>query len=147
MIKSATLVPAFLVLIVALLVASTALSSMAYAQESSAELEATIRGALLSDPRTAGLSEAQVDAMVSLLAQEAQNQGVTSQDIQWRPQQYEDTGASMGEDYCGATPAFLCAFSLAFGFAGTDPTIPFTLGLASMGLIWVLAEMLHRHRP
>ena len=78
--------------------------------------------------------------------QEAQKQGVTSRDIQWRPQQYGNAEDDVPMDYCGATPALLCAFSTAFGLAGTDPTIPFTLGAASMGLIWILAEMIHRRR-
>jgi hypothetical protein len=34
----------------------------------------------------------------------------------------------------------------AFGFVGPDTTIPFCLGAASMGLIWIIAEMLHRHK-
>jgi hypothetical protein len=36
--------------------------------------------------------------------------------------------------------------SEAFGFVGVDTTIPFTLGAASMGLVWILAEMIHRRR-
>lgn len=147
MAQSAKLSGILLAIIATILLAWVALPSAARAQESSAELNATIRSALLSDPRTAGLSDAQVDAMVSLLTQEAQKRGVTSRDIQWRPQQNGTTeSAPVGDDYCGATPAFLCAFSLAFGFAGTNPTIPFILGAASMALIWILAEMLHRRR-
>ena len=135
------------ILLVALIFLWAILPSLAYAEESSTELSATIRAGLLSDPRTTGLSDVQLDAMVDLLTQEATRQGVTSQDIQWRPQQYESTEEiPASADYCGASPAFLCAFSLAFGFAGTDPTMPFALGASSMGLIWIIAEMLHRRR-
>jgi hypothetical protein len=34
----------------------------------------------------------------------------------------------------------------AFGFIGPDTTIPFALGMASMGLIWIIAEMMHRRK-
>ncbi|OGG49442.1 hypothetical protein A2763_03905 [Candidatus Kaiserbacteria bacterium RIFCSPHIGHO2_01_FULL_54_36] len=134
-----------LVVIVSFLIA-WGLAHSAQAQETPAELSATIRAELMSDPRTAGLSEAQIEGLVNLLTQEAQKQGVTSRDIQWRPQQYGNAEDDVPMDYCGATPALLCAFSTAFGLAGTDPTIPFTLGAASMGLIWILAEMIHRRR-
>lgn len=116
------------------------------AQESTGELRATIRGAIMSDPRTAGLSETQINTLVDLLAQEAQKQGVTAQDIQWRPEGTERfvTGESTPPTQC--TGGFLCLMSEAFGFIGPDTTIPFTLGAASMGLVWILAEMIHRRR-
>ena len=117
------------------------------AQESTSDLSATIRAEILSDPRTAGLSEAEIDAVVDLLTQEAQKQGITSQAIQWQPESTErfvagETAAPAPECAGG----FLCAMSEAFGFVGADTTIPFTLGAASMGLIWILAEMIHRRR-
>ena len=118
------------------------------AQNASSDLRATIRAELLSDPRTSSLSQAQIDALVSLLAQEAEKQGITSQDIQWRPQSTErfiatDSAAPQAPECAGG---FLCTMSEAFGFVGADTTIPFTLGAASMGLVWILAEMIHRRR-
>ncbi len=121
---------------------------LAHAQNTSADLRATIRAELLSDPRTSSLSDAQIDTLVSLLAGEAEKQGITSQDIQWRPQSGErfvasGSAAPQASDCAGG---FLCTMSEAFGFVGTDTTIPFTLGAASMGLVWILAEMIHRRR-
>lgn len=136
-------------LLVALLFASAVFPLFARAQERASDLRATIRAELLSDPRTSGLSEAQIDAAVDALAQEAEKQGITSQDIQWRPQNTEqfvagDTAAADAENACEG--GFLCTLSEAFGFIGSDTTIPFSLGAASMGLIWIIAEMIHRRK-
>ncbi len=117
----------------------------AHAAES--DLRATIRAELLSDPRTSSLSEAQIDALVNLLADEAEKQGITSEDIQWRPQSTERfvaTGSAAPQAECAE--GLLCTMTEAFGFIGADTTIPFTLGAASMALVWLLAEMLHRRR-
>ena len=119
------------------------------AQNASSDLRATIRAELLSDPRTSSLSEAQIDALVGLLADEAEKQGITSQDIQWRPESTErfvatESAAPQDAAECGG--GFLCTMSEAFGFVGADTTIPFTLGAASMALVWLLAEMMHRRR-
>ena len=119
------------------------------AQNTQSDLRATIRAELLSDPRTSSLSEAQIDALVGLLADEAEKQGITSQDIQWRPESSErfvatESAAPQEAAECGG--GFLCTMSEAFGFVGADTTIPFTLGAASMALVWLLAEMMHRRR-
>ena len=132
----------------AFLLMCVAAPSIVGAQESTAELRATIRGMILSDPRASSLSQEQIDTVVSILAQEAQAQGMTSQDIQWRPQSSEQFTANGG---AVATPiecrgGFLCTMAEAFGFIGVDATIPFTLGAASMALVWLLAEMIHRRR-
>ena len=59
---------------------------LSYAQASnSAELNATIKAAILKDPRTAGLSAAQIQSMIQALSAKAQSQGVTAQDIAYRP--------------------------------------------------------------
>ena len=115
---------------------------------SSSELSATIRAQLLSDPRSATLSQAQLDAMVDILSEEAQKQGLSAEDIMWHPNppaggwaNTTDTSAGMSCD-----GSFTCIIDEAFGFVGPDTTIPFFLGMSSMGLIWILAEMLHRHR-
>jgi hypothetical protein len=111
----------------------------------SGDLSATIRAELLSDPRTASLSQAQLDAMVSLLAQKAEMQGITAADITWRPQSPVSSGAGAAPtESCAGN--FTCIMDEAFGFIGPDTTIPFFLGMASMGLIWVLAEMMHRKK-
>ena len=119
----------------------------AHAQQSTNDLRATIKSELLSDPRTLGLSQAEIDAMVNILAQEAQKNGMTVHDITWRPQIMQSAGMNAGGDvamaFC-APSSILCKFNEAFGFVGPDTIIPFTLGSASMGLVWILAEMLHR---
>ncbi len=134
--------------LVAVLAVVFLLPSAAYGQESSSDLRATIRAELLSDPRTSSLSESQVDVLVGLLSEEAEKQGITSQDIQWRPQSTERFVAtgSAAPQAVACAGGFLCLASEAFGFIGTDATIPFTLGAASMGLVWILAEMIHRRR-
>ncbi len=115
---------------------------------SSSELSATIRAQLLSDPRSATLSQAQLDAMVDLLSEEAQKQGLSAQDIMWHPNPpaggWANTTNPSGEMSCDGS--FTCIVDEAFGFVCPDTSIPFFLGMSSMGLIWILAEMLHRHK-
>jgi hypothetical protein len=115
---------------------------------SQSDLSATIRAELLSDPRTSGLSQTQLDAIVSLLTKQAQSQGITVHDITWRPQplQFGSTNAPEAIDVCAGIPRYLCAFDEAFGFVGPDVLIAYILGVSSMGLTWILAEMIHRHR-
>ncbi len=117
--------------------------------QSSADLSSTIRMQIMSDPRTTALTQVQVDEMVSILTRAAQAQGLTAKDIAARP--IDSSGSFAGKmqaayNACEGTPAFFCAFDLAFGFLGPDSIIPFILGAASMGLIWILAEMIHRRR-
>lgn len=135
-------------IVVLAMVIALAIPYLGNAQESTDELRATIRGAILSDPRTSSLSETQIDTVVNVLTQEAEKQGMTSQDIQWRPQSTERFFAAEGGAPTAAECAggFLCTMTEALGFVGADTTIPFTLGAASMGLVWILAEMIHRRR-
>jgi len=122
---------------------------LSHAQTSDTALSATIRAELMSDPRTASLSQAQVDEMVTILTQQAQAQGMTASDITRRPGDPETFGAGGAPqpvDTCEGTPTLFCVFDTAYGFLGPDTSIPFLLGMASMGLVWVLAEMIHRRR-
>lgn len=116
---------------------------------SDAQLQTTIRQAILSDPRTSGLSAAQIDAMVSVLTAEAQKQGITSHDIQWRPETqqatFSDTGTNAAQS-CQNIPGFLCALNTAFGFDGSDPTIAIGLGLTSAVMILVIMLMFEMKR-
>ncbi|MCR4325822.1 MAG: type II secretion system protein M [Patescibacteria group bacterium] len=117
------------------------------AQTAQDQLRATIRAEILSDPRTSTLTSAQLGAMVELLAQSAEREGITASEITYRPQSLQNIPTSPEfADICGDTPAALCVFSRAFGFLGPAYVIPFTLGAASMGLVWILAEMIHRRR-
>lgn len=117
---------------------------LAHAQ--TGDLSATIRGQLMSDPRTATLSSAQIDAMVQLLAQEAQKRGLTASDITWKPQTFAGAPTAPAAQDSACTSALTCAFTEAFGFVGPDTAIPFILGATSMALIWILAEMMHRRK-
>ncbi len=104
---------------------------------------------IMSDPRTSSLTQVQVDEMVAILTQAAQAQGLTANDIAAKP--VDSSGFFSEEvrqayDACEGTPTFFCVFDLAFGFLGPDSIIPFILGASSMGLIWILAEMIHRRR-
>lgn len=136
------------VLLLATLAVALLIPTTIYGQEASADLRATIRAELLSDPRTSSLSQAQIDVLVDLLSEEAEKQGITSEDIQWRPESTERFVAieSAAPEAVECAGGFLCIMTEAFGFVGADTTIPFTLGAASMGLVWILAEMIHRRR-
>lgn len=140
-------------LLTILLIVAAALPFAVQAQESSADVRAAIRSELANDPRTSGFSEAQIDAMVDILLAEAQKDGLTASDITWQPAEAEtfdtqDASSSGGVATSCDAYGILCAFSDAFGFVGVGPhTItPFILGASSMALIWIIAEMLHRHR-
>jgi len=112
------------------------------------DLRTSIRAALLSDPRTEKLSAAEMDAMVEILSAEAEKQGITSSDIQWRPQA-ESTFTNTAADEsvsCGNIPGFLCALNTAFGFNGSDPTIAIGLGITSAILIVIIGLMLEMKR-
>jgi len=117
---------------------------LARAQAPQSDLRATIRAELLADPRTAGLSQAELNAMVELLVGEAQKKGVTAGDIIWRPAEENFSSPVQKASECGTS--WLCHASEAFGFAGSDPSIALWLGFAAMALITVVGLMLHHHR-
>ena len=50
-----------------------------------ATIRATIRAAIMQDPRSANLTPAQISAMVTALSAQAQTKGLTAQDIAYRP--------------------------------------------------------------
>ena len=111
---------------------------LAHAQ--SADLNATIRAALYGDPRTATMSQAQIDAMVSALSQRAQQKGLTPSDITWRPLPTSGTTAA---NSCAGFPVYLCTINDAFGFEGPDYFIP--IWLAACALLFLLINALQTH--
>ncbi len=125
-------------LVLALALALT-LPILVLAQED--EMHATVRAAIMQDPRTQGMSQEQIDAMVNLLADHAQQQGVTPQDITWRP---ADTSATPVAA-CAGLPQFFCTFSEAFGFSGPYFFIALALGASAAFLLFVIGMILH-HR-
>jgi hypothetical protein len=134
------------------IVVALCLPLLVHAQSAAqSDLSATIRAELLSDPRTQSLTSTQLDAMVNLLTQKAAEQGLTAKDIMWHPA--NSFGTSTVDDMTASAQqssdcvsGFTCVFDEAFGFVGPDNTIPFVLGAASMGLVWTIAEMIHRRR-
>ncbi len=112
----------------------------------SADLRATIRAELMNDPRSAQLSGAELDAMVNALAAEAQEKGISPNDIAWRPQAEV---ASYGPDAgaggtCDGFPEFFCTVRHALGFDGSNVVIPIGL-LVTSGLLWFLLHELRLH--
>ncbi len=138
---------AFRFLILAILFSACIVPFVARAQSSDADLNATIRAAITSDPRSQGMTEAQLEALVVALTKQASEQGVTAQDIQWRPLSAEDFAASNAgtTNTCSGLPAFFCSIDEAFGLSGPYGFIAITLGLTSAVLLFVIGMFLHRH--
>ena len=125
---------------VALLVLALALPVVIHAQTQD-DLRATVRAAILTDPRTAELSETDIEVMVAALTEEAVAQGITSEDITWRPQE-----EGKGEGAWGNLPAFFCTLNQAFGFDGSDTAIPIGLAVSSALLLFLIGSiLLHQH--
>ncbi len=116
---------------------------LVHAHAEDEDLHTSIRSALLSDPRTASLSAAEIDLMVDTLSEEALKQGITPGAIEWRPYTESPRAEALA---CGALPDFLCALNTAFGFDGSDPTIAIGLGITSAILIVVIGLMLEMKR-
>jgi len=139
--------PALAVILTIVLFAS---APVALAQESNIELRAAIRSALLSDPRSAEMEPAAFEALVSALAVEAEEKGVTVRDIEWRPSVLStfEEGTSLAPQEC-RTYAFICALNWALGFDGSDLAIPITLGSVAAVLLFVIGMLLHHrgHHP
>lgn len=131
-------VPASIIL---LLLLSIPFISHAQAQP---DLQATIRAAIAADPRTAGMSPVQIDAMVAALSQSAQKQGMSPNDITWRP--ISNTPAAQRIVIaCGAFPTILCTLSYSLGFVGPDYTIPLWLFVASLIAILIIMLLRRQH--
>ena len=140
--------PAHFTLAIVALAIGLALPLAVLAQSS--ELEASIRAELLKDPRSAEMSAADLDALVSILAREAGAEGVSSEDIEWRAEKAMPEIVIQGESapapVCDGFPAFFCTVHDAFGFDGSNFIIPMGL-LITSGLLWfLLYELRHHHR-
>lgn len=130
-----------------LLLVAFALPLVTSAQAANEDLRATIRAAILSDPRTAQMSEAEVESMVEALSAEAETQGVTSDDIVWRPAEPVQEPVPQEEaTTCGSMPTFFCTLNEALGLDGSDIAIPIVLGITAALLLFVIGSiLLHRH--
>lgn len=113
----------------------------------SGALRDTIREALLADPRSGGFSEADRELMVDILTEQAQNQGVTSQDLQYRPQDSTFGAGNSTSASSGCTmPEIFCTMTQALGFGSGDNTIPVVLWGSGMVLLFILGTMIEiRH--
>ena len=121
------------------LVSSLFFGTNASAQVQEDELRATIRSEILSDERSRDMSETEVDLLVDALAGQAQAEGMTAEDITWQPSEdaaFEESASCEG---------FLCALNHAFGFDGSDYTIPIMLGACALALIFIIATILEYH--
>ena len=115
-----------------------------FAHAQTTDLNATIRAALYGDPRTAEMSQAQIDAMVSALSQRAQQKGLTPSDITWRPLPTSGTTAA---NSCAGFPVYLCTINDAFGFEGPDYFIPIWLAACALLFLIINALQAHHRRP
>lgn len=104
------------------------------------DLRAAIELAVLSDPRSQSLSEAQVRELVDALHADADAQGTTAEDITWRPVPPQELQAGYAQ--CG----MLCSLTNAFGFDGSNYVIPIMLGASALMLIFIFGATLgYRH--
>lgn len=110
------------------------------------ELQASIRDALLTDPRTAGMSEEQLSMMVHVLADAAAEEGLTPEEILWRPADPAALDAQVDEGTSCGLPGVWCVFSSAYGLDGTNDLLPLSLGAASMLMILLIAMHREHHR-
>lgn len=121
-------------------------------QMSEPDLSSTIRNALLLDPRTANLSEAELNRMIDTLTAQAVAQGITPHDMYWRPTLPHTIAASdaaaLAQNDCGQLPRFLCDFNHSLGFKGSDMSIPIALGVLAALILALFAgylELQHRN--
>lgn len=109
------------------------------------DLSQSIRAALASDPRTNSMTEAQINAMVAALSQGAAQQGMTAQDVSWKPIPTQG-GAALAQSACGGFPSYLCSMSEAFGFTGPDSIFAIWLGVSALLLMFIIGALLeYRH--
>ncbi len=109
-------------------------------------LHTAIMNSLLSDPRTAQIPPAQLQQLVDTLAQQAQAQKVTAQEIAWHPQLVDAAAPAptTTPSMCPAGFETFCAWSEDFGFIGADITIPIALFVIT-GVFFLVIRRMHLH--
>jgi hypothetical protein len=133
-----------LLLAVALLV--PALSHAQSAQQDS--LRAAIRAAITTDPRSAGMSQAQLDSIVNALSAQAAKRGVTAGDITWRPYSADSvTSVPPQTPSCWGFPGVFCTLNAAYGFSSNDLWMPLVLFAAAAAFFVIVALMRHHGHP
>ena len=119
-------------------------SANAQTTDSSSTLRATIETEILSDPRAQTMSQAQVNSMVGALTAQAQQQGVTAQQLTYAPALAVAEPSSITPSCSG----FFCALGNAFGLNGSLPLIPIALFILAALFIFIFSimrEMGHPH--
>ncbi len=129
--------------VLALLVAACiALPALSYAQ--SGDLRSTIRAEVQKDPRSQEMSQAELDALVEVLAARAESDGVTADDITWRPTEERASESAVQVENCTST-ALMCAINTTFGFSPDNLWFPITLGILAGLLVLLLGEIIYKH--
>ncbi len=116
-----------------------------YAQTStSTELSTAIRAALLKDPRASSLTSVQLDAMIEALSAQAKSQGVTAQDIAYRPGTLvplTPVSYAGSSGACTDISAAFCTLGQALGFDNPNKEVPIGLWITSGLLIFIIWHM------
>jgi len=113
------------------------------------DMNATIKNALLTDPRAQALTPAQINAISLSLAKQAQVQGMTPHDLLWRPVLVHTLAPDVAgvQNTCGIVPGPICAFNKSVGLSGSDMTIMTLLGVVMVLILALTAGYLElRHR-
>jgi hypothetical protein len=118
---------------------------------SQSALDATIRAAIMQDPRSASLTSTQIDAMVTALSAKAQTQGLTAQNIAYRPGTAGivvpagvTANTPMVSDPCALSPACAVGNFLGSGLANNATYVAlWILSLLLMFIVWHMRKNPH----
>lgn len=133
----------FVALALALALVPLAASAQTAAQDS---LRATIRAAISADPRSQGMTQAQLDSLVNALSYKADRVGLTAEKITWRPYTSESIAAAPPQAVpsCWGFPDTFCALNSAIGFGTGDPWAPLVF-FAAAAAFFVIVALMRRH--
>jgi len=113
--------------------------------QSQDQLRATIAAEIASDPRSQTMTQAQTYALVNALTIQAENQGLTSSQLTYRPGvAAPQSGATTFESCTDIS----CALGHAFGLDGSIPIIPialFVIAALFILIYGIMREMGHPH--
>ncbi|QQG38149.1 MAG: hypothetical protein HYS26_01170 [Candidatus Kaiserbacteria bacterium] len=125
------------------LITLSALPLFAHAQ-SDEELRSTIRAAIVADPRSASMSEAEIDVMVEALATQAKATGVTARDVESAARASQNT--QRRSPYASECTSFICKVNEAFGITGNASVIAVAMGVTAAVLLFVIGMLIEHHR-
>lgn len=120
---------------------------LSHAQSTSnTSLEAAIRAQLLLDPRSANMNPQQFDALVKALTSEAQQQGMTPQQINWKPEVHQGLPQVLQPISQPTCDTFMCSLLYALGLSGNDVATAIWLGIAAAFIVLAGGWLIMRHR-